>query len=301
MRKTTYLALALLFTLLTACSKFEKLRKSGTDDEKYKAALEFYKKGSFEKAGLLFEELKPILKGSDQQEMATFYEAYCNYRMGLYALSAQQFRQFYETFGRSEYAEEALYMSAYSLYKDSPNYNLDQTSTATAIDALQSFVNGYSGSKFREEATEIMKELRIKLEKKAYEKAVLYYKTSPSTILNFRSAVVAMTNFQRDFPDSELNEDVAYRMVQAQHDFAKNSSPKTQKARFDEVVTHYQAFIDKYPKSRFLRAAEKLHENSTKELSRIGAETQLAKQQTPSVPAATSPDSKTTKLGGSSN
>ncbi|MCY7351779.1 MAG: outer membrane protein assembly factor BamD [Cytophagaceae bacterium] len=301
MRKTTYLTLVLLFTLLTACSKFEKLRKNSTDEEKYKAALDYYKKGSFEKAGLLFEELKPLLKGSDQQEMATFYEAYCNYRMGLYALSAQQFRQFYETFGRSEYAEEALYMSAYSLYKDSPNFNLDQVSTSTAIDALQSFVNGYSQSKFREEATEIMKELRIKLEKKAYEKAVLYYKTSPASILNFRSAVVAMTNFQRDFPDSDLNEDVAYRKVQAQHDYAKNSSPKKQKERFDEAVLFYQAFIDKYPNSKFLRIAEKFYDNSTKELARMGAEAQLAKQQPPSAPGTTAPDSKTSKLGGSSN
>jgi outer membrane protein assembly factor BamD len=296
MRKTTHLALFLAFALLTGCSKFEKLRKTANDEQKYKAALEYYKKGSWEKAGLLFEELKPILRGSEQQEMANLYEAYCNYHMGLYALSAQQFKQFYETFGRSQYAEEAQYMSAYSLYKDSPQYNLDQTSSATAIDALQSFINSYPQSKFREEASGILQDLREKLERKAYEKAILYQKTSAASILNYRSAVVAYTNFQRDFPDSKYNEDIAFRKVQAQHDYARNSSPKKQKERYQEAVAFYQAFIDKYPESKLLRTAEKYYEESNRELDRIGKEEQLAKQQ----PAAT-PDTKTGKLSGSSN
>lgn len=297
MRKTTFLALFLgIATLLTACSKFEKLRKTANDEEKYKAALEYYKKGSWEKAGLLFEELKPILRGSEQQEMANLYEAYCNYHMGLYALSAQQFKQFYETFGRSQYAEEAQYMSAYSLYKDSPLYNLDQTSTATAIDALQSFVNAYPQSKFREEASGILVELRRKLEQKAYEKAILYQKTSAASILNYRSAVIAFNNFQREFPDSEYNEDIAYRKVQAQHDYAKNSSPGKQKERYQETVTYYQAFIDKYPNSNLLRRAEKFYEDSQQALQILDKQEQLAKQQTPAAP-----DSKTGKLSGSNN
>ncbi len=296
MRKIPHLALFLwLGILLTGCSKFEKLRKTATDDEKYKAALEYYKKGTWEKAGLLFEELKPLLRGSEQQEMANLYEAYCNYHMGLYALSAQQFKQFYETFGRSQFAEEAQYMSAYSLYKDSPLYNLDQTSSATAIDALQSFVNAYPQSKFREEASDILKVMREKLERKAYEKAILYQKTSAASILNYRSAVVAYTNFQRDFPDSKYNEDIAFRKVQAQHDYAKNSSPKKQKERYQEALAFYQTFIDKYPESKLLRPAEKYYEESTRELDRLGKEEQLAKQPTPA------PDNKTGKLSGSSN
>jgi len=296
MRKLTYLVLALLIAFSSACSKFEKLRKTATDDQKYQAALDYYKKGSWEKAGLLFEELKPLLRGSEQQEMANLYEAYCNYHLSLYALSAQQFKQFYETFGRSQHAEEAQYMSAYSLYKDSPLYNLDQTSTGTAIDALQSFVNSYPQSKFREEASDILKELRHKLERKSYEKVKLYYQTSKNSILNFRSAVIAVNNFQRDFPDSEYNEEMAFLKVQSQHEYAENSSPKKQKERFDETVAFYQVFIDKYPNSKFLRTAEKYYSDGLAQLDRLRKEEQLAKQATPAAPA----DSKTNKLGGSS-
>ncbi|OMP12934.1 Glyoxylate reductase [Corchorus olitorius] len=83
MQTIRYLVLFLGITFVfSSCGNFEKLRKKGTDEQKYQAALTYYKKGDYDKAVLLFEELKPILKGSDQQEMATFYEAYCQYADG---------------------------------------------------------------------------------------------------------------------------------------------------------------------------------------------------------------------------
>ncbi len=282
-----------LFFLIVSCSKFEKLRKTGTDDEKYKAAVNYYNAGDYSKAGLLFEEVIPIIKGSTEQEMATFYQAYCDFHTGQYQTASFHFKQFAETFARSDYAEEAVYKSAYSLYKDSPNFNLDQASSLTAADALQSFVNNYPNSKYRDEASNIIKELRVKLETKAFEKAKLYYKTSAANIANYKAAVISITNFQREFPDSDYLEEMAYLKVNSQYFYALNSFEDKKKARYTETVTFYHELVDKYPTSKYLKLTEKFFENAEKELERI--------EKLEKAEKAKKEEEKTGKVGGATS
>ena len=255
--------------LLGSCSPFSKLQKSGTDDEKYKAATQYYKKGDWYHAGLLFEELTPVLKGSTESEMAQFYYAYTQFQQQQYLLSATLFKKFYETFARSDYAQEAMYMYANSLYKDTPSFNLDQSNTLTATSALQDFVNTYPDSKYKEDATKQILDLRGKLEKKAYEKARLYYKTSGFNIAAYKSAVISINNFQKDFPDSEYNEELTFLKVDAEFSLAQHSLENKQKERYQEAMGYHQAFVDKYPTSRFLKQSEKMYETSAKEVERL--------------------------------
>jgi outer membrane protein assembly factor BamD len=267
--------------MLGSCSPFSKLQKSGTDDEKYKGAVEYYKKGDWYRAGLLFEELIPVLKGSTESEMAQFYYAYTQYHQQQYLLGATLFKKFYETFARSDYAQEAMYMYAYSLYKDTPAFNLDQSNTLTATSALQDFINAYPDSKYNTEATKLILDLRKKLERKAYEKAKLYYKTSGFNIASYKSSVIAINNFQKEFPDSEFNEELAYLKVDAEFSLAQNSLETKQKERYQETISYHQAFIDKYPNSKYLKQSEKMYETSQKELERltkIEQERELEKQ-----------------------
>jgi len=273
MRNTRFGFFLLIFTavVLGSCSKFAKLQKEGTLEQKYEAALQYYKKADYYHAGLLFEEITPLLNGKDarQAELAQFYNAYCNFKQSNYNMAQFLFKNFYETFQRSEYAQESLYMHAYSLYKDSPNSNLDQTNTLTAISALQDFINTYPESAFREESTQLILELRDKLERKAYDKAKLYYKTSEANIANYRSAVVAINNYQKDFPDSKYNEELAFLRVDAQYNLAKLSFIEKQKERYQDVSKYYLAFLDKYPNSKYIRQAERYYENTVKELGVI--------------------------------
>ena len=255
--------------LLGSCSPFSKLQKSGSDDAKYKGALQYYKKEDWYRAGLLFEELIPVLKGSNESETAQFYYAYTQFRQQQYLLSATLFKKFYETFARSDYAQEAMYMYAYSLYKDTPAYNLDQSNTLTATSALQDFVNAYPDSKYKEDATKQILELRGKLERKAYEKAKLYYKTSGFNIASYKSSVVSINNFQKEFPDSEYNEELAFLKVDAEFSLAQNSLETKQKERYQEAISYHQAFIDKYPNSKYVKQSEKMYETSQKEIERL--------------------------------
>lgn len=257
---------------LSACSDFSKIQKSGTDDEKYKAALKYYTKKDWYRAGIIFEEIIPKLKGSSEQEISQFNYAYTQYNQGLYEPSAQLFRRFYETFARSEFAPEAMYMYALSLYKSTPTFNLDQSNTIGAMSALQDFVNTNPDSEHVKDCTGLILDLRRRLEKKAYERAKQYYKVSGFSIANYKSSVVSINNFQREFPDSEYNEELAYLKVDAEYNLAANSIAEKQKERFQEAVAFYKSFQEKYPNSKYLKQAGKMQENSAKELDRIAKE-----------------------------
>ncbi len=269
-RQLSKILLSILFVgLLGSCSPFSKLQKGGTDDQKYKGAVEYYKKGDWYRAGILFEELIPVLKGSTESEMAQFYYAYTQYHQQQYLLSATLFKKFYETFARSDHAQEATYMYAYSLYKDTPAFNLDQSNTLTATSALQDFVNAYPDSQYKDECTRIILELRKKLERKAYEKAKLYYRTSGFNIASYKSSVIAINNFQKEFPDSEYNEELAFLRVEAEFNLAQNSLETKQKERYQEAMKYHQDFVDKYGSSRFVKQSEKMYETSQKEIDRL--------------------------------
>ena len=256
---------------LSSCGKFEKFRKSASVSVKYKAAMDYYKKKEFDKAGILFDEILPVLKGDSTQEMATFYQAYCDFNLGNYAVANTHFKKFSEVFSRSEFAEESIYMSAYSLYKDSPNFNLDQTGTLSAINELQSYLNNYPDTKYKDECTQMIKDLRKKLERKAYEKAKLYYKTSPFNIMSLKSSVIEIANFQKEFPDSDYSEEIAYLKVLAQYDLAESTIESKQRERYGDAAKFYLELIDKYPNSAYLKLSEKMYDKSLKEVARLTA------------------------------
>ncbi len=258
--------LVVLFLSLTSCGKFSKLQKSGTDEQKYEAALKYYKAGDYYHAGLLFEELGPLLKGGAESELAEFYNAYCQFYQGDYTSSQYLFKKFFDTYARSEHAQEAFYMHAFSLYKGSSPYNLDQTSTMTAITSMQDFINFYPDSPFKDECTKYILELRTRLELKAYEKAKLYYKISDFQLPSLKSSVISIDNFNKDFPDSKFNEELAYLKVDAQHKLATSSFVEKQKERYEHVVKFYHAFVDKYPESKYVREAERMFSDSQEKL-----------------------------------
>lgn len=256
-----------------SCSKeFTRIQKKGTTEEKYAAAVKYYKKADYYKAGVLFDEITPLLKGDSTAERTQFYNAYANYYQGNYQMSSYLFNTFYATYNNSPFAEEAYYMYAYSMFKDTPPYNLDQTNSVTAIDALQTFINSYPDSKYAPESAKNLQDLRERMERKAYEKARQYYKTrDPSWggLSNYLASVVTIDNFKKDFPDSKYNEELSAMQITAQYELADLSLYTKQKERFNQTLEYYNKFIDKYPNSKYLKDLEKLYDKSLKGLEKV--------------------------------
>jgi outer membrane protein assembly factor BamD len=114
-------------------------------------------------------------------------------------------------------------------------------------------------------------ELSAKLERKAFENAKLY-----SQMRYYQAAVTAFSTFQREYPSSAFNEEAAYLKIVAQFNLAEESVPEKQRERYFDTVGFYQAFVDKYPNSKYLRNAEALFDKSTKQLERLKAPTNTA-------------------------
>jgi outer membrane protein assembly factor BamD len=249
--------LFLVILTLVSCGKFRKIEKSQDWRVKYEAGLNYYSKQDYYKASILFEQILPIVRGLPEGEKVQFYLAYCQYYDRLYLLSSEQFKTFYETYGRSSLAEEARYMYAFSLYSSSPKSNLDQTSSINAMSAMQEFLNRYPQSKFREKAIEVIFKTQEKLEKKGFDNAYQYYR-----MRSYKAAIVALNNFKNNFPDSQYLEETYYLVVVSEYKLAQQSIYSKQGERYKAVVDHYKEFVDKYPESKFLKDAEKVYAES---------------------------------------
>lgn len=261
MRKGLLLTSISLLLIFSSCSKFRKIQKSTDWKVKHDAAMNYYENKDYYRSSLLFEDIMPYIKGRPENEKVQFYYAYVQYYQKQYLMSAHYFKNFYDTYRRSEYAEEALYMHAYSLYKQSPPYNLDQTSSKEAIDACQAFLNKYPDSEWADDAVKIMNELRGKLERKAFEIARNYYYLG-----RYKASLVAFDNFDKDFPDSNYRDDIAYLKIQASYDYAEESIASKQTERYNNCVSYYQEFVDEYPESKHLEAAEDIYTSCLKKL-----------------------------------
>ncbi|MFM7329660.1 MAG: outer membrane protein assembly factor BamD [Bacteroidota bacterium] len=260
--KTCLWSLILLLATASCTSKFRKIQKNEDWRIKYEAAVTYYEKKDYYRASLLFEDIRPIVRGLPEGEEVEFYLAYCQYNEGTYLLASESFKTFSEVYGRSTKAEEALFMFAFSLYEAAPPSNLDQKSGVEAMNAMQNFLNRYPSSDFSQRAVEVIDASQKKLEEKGFENARQYLR-----VKNYKAAVIALGNFQKDFPDSRYQEESAWLRVDAQYQLANKSMPNLQEERFKTVTELYQEFIDSYPESRFLREAERLYSLSMEKLN----------------------------------
>lgn len=219
--------------------------------------MNYYSKGDYYKASVLFEQILPIVRGLPEGSKVQFHLAYCQYYQKLYLLAAEHFKTFYETYWNGELVEEARFMHAYSLYISSPHYNLDQSSSVEAMSSMQQFLNRYPDSKFRDQAIESIQIIQEKLEKKGFENARQYYK-----MRRYKAAMVAFDNFKRNFPDSKFLSEADFLMVASQYKLAENSIYSKQEERYQEVIDLYEEMVDNYPESPFLKDAEKYYSES---------------------------------------
>ena len=250
----------ILAIVLFSCSKYQKVLKSTDVDYKYEMAIKYYEKDDYLRAYPIFEEIIPLLRGTQKAEVAMYYYAYCNYYLADYYLAGYSFKKFYKTYPNSEHAEEALFMHAYCDYINSPVYSLDQTNTKNAIDELQLFINTYPTSARADTSTKLIEELRAKLERKSYENAKLYYKTE-----YYKSAIIALNNTLKDFPNTERAEEISFLILKSKYLLAINSVLSKKEERMDDVIDSYYTFVDQYSSSQYIKEAQSMYDRVIQE------------------------------------
>jgi outer membrane protein assembly factor BamD len=241
-----FISSALFLLFLAGCSEYQKALKSPDYKLKRQVALKLYEKGDYKRALPLIEELLTITRGTSEAEKFYYYYAKCHFGIKDYESAQYYFETFLGTFPTSGFAEDAAFMSAYSLYLQSPRYDLDASSTRKAIQELQYFINRYPRSQRVAECNRLMDELRLKLEKKSFRAAQLYFNME-----YYVAAILSFKNFLKDFPDSRFEEDAYYYIVKSAYLYALKSVEQKKAERFEEAVKYYHTFAEKFPKSRY--------------------------------------------------
>ena len=238
---------------LSSCSKFAKIQKSTDYDYKLKMANEYFEKKKYNQAQQLFEELFPILKGTEKFEDVYYKYAYCAYYQKDYFNAENLFKGFVEVFPTSARAEEMDYMRAYCFYKQSPKIELDQTNTHKTIGLMQTFINTHPGSAKIKEATEIIDKSRVKLESKELKSAELYYNVG-----QYKAAGIAYTNLMNNFPDSEKSDTYKLQVIKSYFEYASLSVDEKKEERFNQVITECNEFTDRFPESKLTKEVERI-------------------------------------------
>jgi len=250
--------------IFVSCDEYQKVLKSPNPELKYAKSIEYYEAGEYQKAMSLFEEIMSLYKGTDKGQKIYYYYAYTNFRLGLLLSAAYYFRNYYSTYPNSENAEDALFMSAYCNYLDSPKPTLDQTPTYLALEELQIFVNTFPESELVDSANVLVDELNLKLETKAYYNAKLYYK-----IRKYKSAIVALNEVLANYPSSTYEKEIKLLVIKAYYYLAINSIEEKKLERFNLGIEAYTDFIDNFADSDKAEEAELFYAKLVREKEKL--------------------------------
>lgn len=264
MRILVYFSLVILVGLTSCKSKFESLRTSNQPEKVYKAANDYYKEKQYDRAIALYDIVIQYYRGKQEAEDLFFKYAYAHYYQGDYILASTYFKNYAGTFSNSVNKEEAEYMAAYSNYKLSPNFKLDQSYTAKSIEGFEQFINLYPNTERADMANKMIDEMRKKLEQKAFEQGNLYYK-----IGQYQAAVTSFQSMLKDFPESKKAEEVRLLILKSSFVLSKNSIYEKKFERFNETLEYYAQFIKKHPNSKMKKEAKSIEKETLQELKNL--------------------------------
>ncbi|KQS53638.1 MULTISPECIES: outer membrane protein assembly factor BamD [Flavobacterium] len=260
--------LLIIAVAFASCSPYQKALKSEDIAVKYDIASKMYDAGKYTKAIRLFEQIAPSYRGKPAAEKMFYMFGQSYYKTKQHYLAAYQFESFTSSYPKSEKAEEAAYLSAESYSRLSPRYSLDQGDTDKAIDKLQAFINNYPNSEYLPKANEIVKALREKLEKKAFENAKQYHTIGGYT-RDYSAAIKALDNFIADYPGTPFKEDALYYRFDSAYILAINSVENKKKERLNLAKASYAMLMKFNASTQYKKDADDKLARIEKELQQF--------------------------------
>ena len=264
--KKNLLVFLLIAIAFSSCGEYNKILKSTDYIYKYEAAKNYFAEGQYSRAATLLNELITILKGTDKAEESLYMLGMCYYNQEDYQMASQTFMQYYNVYPRGTYTELARFHAGKALYLDTPEPRLDQSATYNAIEQLQLFVEYFPQSPKKEEAQQMIFELQDKLVMKEYLSAKLYYNLGNYLGNNYLACVVTAQNALRDYPYTNLREDLSILILRAKYEMAVYSVIERKEERLRETVDEYYAFKNEFPDSKYAKEADRIFAGTNKML-----------------------------------
>jgi outer membrane protein assembly factor BamD len=267
--KTTILTLCAILVVGTAFARKEqqtvrekvesgkkvsihRIIKNADPELIYTEATKYYEREKWKQAGDLFEACQAYYVGDVRENSIAFFTARSRFKGRDYLDATVRLDEFRRKFGRSIFIEDAEAMLAMCRYYLAPDATRDQTVTAEAIIAFSEFIERYPNSKRVETFSELITELTGRLKTKAYISAYTYYK-----IQRYKSAVVALRNALKLYPDTPHREDILYLIAVSNYRLAHNSIEEKKGERYLNVLDSYYSFINEFPESKHRKELER--------------------------------------------
>ena len=254
MRKFYPIIISLL--LLTSCGEYNKVLKSTDANVKFEYAKKAFEKGKYGQACTLLSEIVTVMKGTEHAEEALYLLGLSHFENKDYISSGAYFKTYYTHYPKGKYAELARFYSGYGYYLDSPEPQLDQTTTHKAIEELQNFLDYFPKSDKVSITQNAIFELQDKLVLKELQNAVLYYNLGTYLGNNYESAVITAQNAIKEYPYSKYKEQLQMLILKSRYQEAILSVDEKKEDRFRIVIDEYYSFINDYPESESRQEAD---------------------------------------------
>lgn len=269
MRKSVLMLLAVCAIAVanTGCGPFNKLLKSGDNEAIYAEGKKMLEAAKYTRAITCFEIVQPYFVGTMREDSMAYYIAYANFKNGDFMTSSEQFDDFRRKYTRSPFIEDVEGMYALSFYYLSPEPTRDQATTAQALTAIQEFLGRYPNSTRRAAFEQMVRELTQKQYDKVFLNAKTYY-----TIGRYKSAVPALKNALKKYPDTPHREELMYLIVKASYELAHNSIESLKRDRYMSMLDSYYTFVAEYPESKHSKELARLQEAAKRYLAQFDDE-----------------------------
>lgn len=263
-----FLKVILILLFFASCSEYQKALKSEDSVFKIKVANEMYEKEKYTKAIRLYEQLESEYRGKPQGERLFYMFAQSYYITEQYGLAGYKFEIFTSGYPKSEKLEEASFLGAKCYSFLSPRYSLDQIDTEKGINKLQNFINTFPNSIYLDEANEIVKNLREKIERKTFENAIIYNKIARYSA-DHTAAMISIENFLNDFPGTPYQEEALYYKFDSAYKLAINSIDSKKKERLLNAKKAYESLLKFKADTKFKTQVDNMHEEIEQELKQF--------------------------------
>lgn len=261
--RNLFVAFAALVAVCSCKSQYEILLNSNDVDAKYEAAFNYYNDGKYSKAASLFESLSVLTNGTERDDTVRYYWGLSNYKFKDYYTAETNFEQFIESYPRSPFTSEARFLRLDCLFRSTYRYELDQTPTYKAINAISEYILEYPSNTHMKECRDMLVELNERLDRKAYEGAKLYYKME-----DYLASRVAFRNVLKDDAENVYREDILYYIAMSSYKYAYLSVPAKQKERYLTFVDDYYNFVGELPESHYRKELDNVYRKAQKALGR---------------------------------
>lgn len=256
-------AIIAIFLICSCKSQYETLLNSNDEDAKYEAAFDYFNNGKYSKAAALFESLSVLTASSERDDTVNYYWGLSNYMFKDYYTAETNFERFIETFPRSPFASDARYYRIDCLYRQTLRYELDQTPTYKAMNAISEYILEFPDTPHMGVCRDMLVDLNERLDRKAYEGALLYYKME-----DYLASHVAFRNVLKDDSENIYRENILYYIAMSSYKYAHMSVPAKQKERYLVFVDDYYNFIGELPGSPYRKELDSVYKRAQKALGK---------------------------------